>query len=374
VLAASSEVDLRPVKYEERRPPVDPDALEQAAKILGQAKHPMIFVGSGAIEAADAILELAEARRAPVGSSASGHGIISSRHYLSMRQQAAHAYWAKSDAVLAIGSRMQRILSGWGTDDQMQFIRIDVDPDEHRRGTRPDVSLVAYSEDVLPQLINATGKHNRARASIQDELKALNNEVASKIAYLEPQLSYIRAIRDELDDDGIFVGDMTQVGYVSRFAMPIYRPRTYLEPGYQGTLGWSLPTSIGAKVANPDKQVISVSGDGGFMFNVQELATAVQHSINIVSIVFDDGAYGNVRRMQKELHGERFIATELQNPNFIQLADSFGALGLRAENPAELRRAIRRGFDADRPTIIEVPVEEMPNPSRIAWRVPRVRG
>ena len=374
VLAATAEVDLRPIEYEERRPPVDVDAVKQAAEILGKAKHPIIFVGSGAVEAADAILELAETLQAPVVSASSGHGIVSSRHYLSMRQQAAYTYWEKTDAVLAIGTRMQRTLSGWGTDDQLKFIRIDIDAEEHRRGKRPDVSLLAHGEDILPLLVDSVAKYNRSRPSIRSELSELNKEVRSRIAYLEPQLSFINAIREELDDDGIFVGDMTQVGYVSRFAMPVYEPRTYLDPGYQGTLGWSLPTAIGAKVANPHKQVISVSGDGGFMFNVQELATAVQHNINIVAILFNDSAFGNVRRMQKELHDNRLIASELQNPDFVQLAAAFGAQGLRAGSANELRRAIRRGFDADVPTLIEVAVEEMPNPSRIAWRMARIRG
>ncbi len=199
-------------------------------------------------------------------------------------------------------------------------------------------------------------------------------DAQAKIAYLEPQLSFVNAIREETDDDGILVSDFTQVGYVSRFAMPVYRPRTLFEPGYQGTLGWSFPTALGAKIANPDRQVLSISGDGGFMFNVQELATAVQHSIGVVAIVFNDNAFGNVRRMQKELHGNRFIATELQNPDFVRLAESFGAQGLRANDATELRRALRKGFASGVPTLIEVPVGEMPNPSCVAWQLPRRRG
>ena len=374
VLAATADVDLRPIEYEDRWPLVDVDAVDQAAQILGKAKHPMIFVGSGAIEASEAILELAEALQAPVVSSASGHGIVSSRHYLGMRQQAAYAYWEKTDAVLAVGSRMQRTLSGWGTDEQLKFIRIDIDPAEHLRGKSPDVSLMARSEDVLPVLIRSVRKYNSARPSIEDDVTALNHDVQSKIAYLEPQLSFVKAIRDELDDDGIVVNGVTQVGYVSRFAMPAYKPRTQLGSGYQGTLGWCYPTALGAKVANPDKQVIAISGDGGFMFNVQELATAVQHNINAVAIVFNDSAFGNVRRMQKEIHGNRFIASKLHNPDFVQLAESFGAQGLRANDADELRLAIRKGFAADGPTLIEVPVEEMPNPSRIAWRMAKIRG
>lgn len=374
VLAKSAEVDLRPIEHEERWPLVDTDAVEKAAEILAKAKHPMIFVGSGAVDSAETVRQLAEALQAPVVANASGHGIVSSHSYLSMRQLSAYQYWAKTDAVLAIGSRMQRTLNGWGTDENLQFIRIDIDPAEHVRGHRPDVSIMARSEDTLPVLIEALRKYNYKRDSIEADVRELNAESAKRMAHLEPQLSYVNAIREVLDDDGIYVTDMTQIGYVSRFAMPYYQPRTGLDAGYQGTLGWGFAAALGAKVANPDKQVLSVSGDGGFMFNVQELATAVQHKINAVSVVFNDRAYGNVRRMQKEYYDERFIATDLDNPDFMKLADAFGALGLQAHNADELRVAIQRGFEADVPTLIEVPCGEMPNPANVAWMTPKVRG
>lgn len=374
VLATRTDVDLRPIEHDERWPLVDVDAVEQAAEILGKAKHPMIFVGSGATDSAQLVIQLAETLQAPVVSNASGHGIVSSRHYLGMRQLSAYRYWEKTDAVLAIGSRMQRTLNGWGVDEKMKFIRIDIDPEEHVRGHRPDVSVVARSEDTLPVLLEVLRKYNGQRATIEDEINIINAESTKRMAHLEPQLAYINAIRDAMDDDGIYVPDMTQIGYVSRFAMPCYQPRTFFDAGYQGTLGWSFATALGAKVAEPNRQVLSVSGDGGFMFNVQELATAVQHKINTVSVVFNDGAYGNVRRMQKEYYAERFIATELQNPDFMKLADAFGALGLQAHSADELRIAIQKGFEADVPTLIEVPVGEMPNPADVAWIQPRVRG
>ena len=374
VLAAQAVVDLRPVHNEQRRPLVDTDAVDAAAAILGKAKHPMIFVGSGAIDASEGVVELAQALQAPVVSTGSGHGIVDSRHPLAMRLPAAYRYWRKTDAVLAIGSRMQRALIGWGIDNDLKLVRIDIDPEEHLRGERPDVSLCAYSEDVVPALIESLHKHNRNRASIDEELSTLNQTVQSDIAYLEPQLSFVNAIRDAVDDDAIIVNGMTQVGYVSRFAMPVYKPRTFFDPGYQGTLGWSYPTALGAKVANPKKQVLSISGDGGFMFNVQELASAVQHNINVVALVFNDGAFGNVRRMQKELYDQRLIATALHNPDFVRLAETFGVQGLRANDPRELSQAIERGFASNSPTLIEIPVGEMPNPARVAWSLPRLRG
>ncbi|HMP38868.1 MAG TPA: thiamine pyrophosphate-dependent enzyme, partial [Roseiflexaceae bacterium] len=354
-------------------PALDLDAIEEAAKLLGHARQPMIFVGGGAVEASASILALAEALQAPVVSNNAGHGIVSSRNYLSLRTPEAHMLWSRADVVLAIGSRLQAPLQNWGTDENLKLIRIDIDPIEQTRITIPDVPILARSADAVPALLRAVEKHNRPRASRREELESLKIEVAGRIAYLEPQLSFINAIRSELPDDGIFVDEMTQVAYVSQIALPIYQPYTYVSTGYQGTLGWGFATALGVKVRHPDRAVISVNGDGGFMFTVQELATAVQHKIATVSLVFNDNAYGNVRRIQKEHYNGRIIASDLRNPDFVRLAESFGAQGLRATTAAELQAAIRRGIETpDVPTVIEIPVGEMPNP-RAAYFLPKVR-
>jgi acetolactate synthase-1/2/3 large subunit len=127
-------------------------------------------------------------------------------------------------------------------------------------------------------------------------------------------------------------------------------------------LGGGFAIALGAKVAQPNKPVLSIAGDGGFMFTVQELATAVQHRIATVTVIFNDGAYGNVQRMQRQNYGGKVIATDLQNPDFVKLAVAFGAQGLRATDYDELRRAIRQGFETDGPTLIDVPVGVMPDP------------
>jgi acetolactate synthase-1/2/3 large subunit len=153
---------------------------------------------------------------------------------------------------------------------------------------------------------------------------------------------------------------------------PVYRPRTFITPGYQGTLGWGVATGLGVKVARPDAPVVVVSGDGGFMFTMPELATAVQHRIPVVVVLINDGAYGNVRRTQVEDFGNRVIASDLVNPDFLKLADSFGMLGARATTPDQLRHALRRALAANQPALIEVPVGPMPNPWK-TLRSPRVR-
>jgi acetolactate synthase-1/2/3 large subunit len=374
VLARQVEVDLPPVAMEIRTPPPDSDQIEEAAKLLGQAKQPMIFVGSGAVHAAEEIKHLAEALQAPVVAGTSGLGILSSRDPLSLSYVAAHSLWPQVDVVLAVGTRMQRPRQNWGADDQLKVIHIDIDPEEQFRIGRPDVGLVADSKEALNALIPAVEKYNKSRPSRAEELAAVEAEIDGRLAYLEPQMTYLKVLREALPDDGIFVSELTQVGYVSRIGFPVYRPKTYISLGYQGTLGGGFAMALGAKVANPDKPVLSIAGDGGFMFTVQELATAVQHGINTVTIVFNDGAYGNVRRMQKQDYGGTMIATELRNPDFVKLAEAFGAQGLRAETPEQLREAIDNGFAANVPTLIDVPTGEMPSPAKSLWYMTKVRG
>lgn len=373
VLQMQSEVDLTRVDYGVHHPPVDPTKLEEAVDLLANAKHPLIFVGSGAIESAAEVQALAELLQAPVVSGRSGHGILSSRHPFSMRVNAGHHFWQEADVVLSLGSRLTRPMRDWGTDGNMKIIRVDIDPAEHYRVQPPAVGFVARCEEVLPALVSALKATGVSRPSRVEEMEDIKAELNERAAGLEPQVPMLKAIRAALPDDGYFVDDLTQVGYVSRTELPIYEPRTYISPGYQGTLGWSYATGLGVKVAHPEKPVLSISGDGGFLFTVQELSTAVKHKINLVHVVFSDGAYGNVQRMQKQDHGGRVIATELENPDFVKLAEAFGALGLRAHTAEELERAIHQAFDADRPTVIDVPVGEMPSP-RGLYALPKVRG
>jgi acetolactate synthase-1/2/3 large subunit len=173
-----------------------------------------------------------------------------------------------------------------------------------------------------------------------------------------------------LPEHGIFVDEVTQMGHVSRLLFPVYQPRTYLTPAYQGTLGWGYATALGAQAACPDTPVISISGDGGFMFNVQELATAAQHQLPVVSIVFNDNAFGNVRRIQEQRFGNRLIASDLTNPDFVALGKSFGIASSRVTSPEELRRALDAALAQRVPHLIEVPIGPVPDPWPILKATP----
>jgi acetolactate synthase-1/2/3 large subunit len=180
---------------------------------------------------------------------------------------------------------------------------------------------------------------------------------------IAPQIAFLEAIRAELPEDGIFVEDITQIVFAARVAFPVYKPRTYISPGFQDPLGLGFATALGAQHARPDVPVVAVCGDGGFLFTATEMATAIRHRIPLVTIVFNDGAYGNVRRIQQERFGNRLIASDLANPDFVAFGKSFGAEAVRAQGPDELRQALRRAFaHRDGPTLIEVPVGAFPSP------------
>ena len=341
---------------------VDPDAIARAAKLLGEAQAPLIIVGGGAQHASAEVTAIAELLQAPVVAHRMGQGIVDARHPLAANVLMGHKLWGKADVVLAVGTRLQVQLQQWGTDAALKVVRIDADADELDRIARPTIGITADAGVALRLLRDALPTHNRRRESRSAEIAGLRAEQQQAAAFLQPQIGYLDAIRAELPEDGIFVDELTQLGYAARLVFPVYRPRTYISPGYQGTLGWGVATAIGVKVARPDVPVVAVSGDGGFLFNAQELATAVQHRIPVVIVLVNDGAYGNVRRIQADSFGNRLIASDLRNPDFQKFVDSFGALALRATSPGELRQALRTAFKSDVPAVIEVPAGVMPDP------------
>ena len=355
-----------PDAYERAAP--DPDRIEAAAKLLGEAKNPLIFAGGGAVDAGPELLALAEMLQAPVVMSRGALGAIDSRHPLALTQPHGHRLWKDADVVLGVGTRLVPMVPGWGTDDSLKFVRLDIDAGEMSRSHTPDVAVEADAALGLAALAGAVPAHNRRRADRGAEMAALKAALQVEFDKLDPQVPILNAIRRALPEDGIFVEELTQPGYVARMAFPVYRPRTYINPGYQGTLGYASPTAMGAKVGRPDARVLAISGDGGFLFNVQELATAAQHGIDIVLVVFNDGAYGNVKRFQQQMFDGKEIAVELKNPDFMKLADAFGIQGFRVNSPAELERAINEGFATPGPTLIEYPLGEVPDPWHLIFQ------
>jgi acetolactate synthase I/II/III large subunit len=341
--------------------PPDGRGLEEMAARLHAAERPLVMAGGGVLAAAAwaELAALAERLNAPVVLSSNAKGALSARHPLAFEAQAAPELLERADVILAVGTRFAPN-SGerWRLQPGQVLVRIDADPDELSRAVRPAVAVAADARQALDQLADLLPARP---TTAWPGLEALRERARAAAASLEPQASFGAAIRRALPDDAILVSGITQLGYWAWMGFPVYEPRTFLTSGYQGTLGFELPTGIGAQVARPDRRVVVVAGDGGFLFNVQELATAVQHRIPVTAVVFNDNAYGNVRRLQQQRFG-RLIGSDLRNPDFVRLAGSFGMRGLRAEGPEALEAALRGSLDADGPMLIEAPVGEMADP------------
>ncbi len=335
-------------------PRPDPDTLAAAVELIAKARRPLISVGAGALGAGEAVLALAQLLQAPVTAHRSGKGIVSEECPYGMSMVAAWDYWKDCDLLIGVGSRLELEFMRWKwLPPGLKVIRIDIDPTEMVR-LKPDVGLVTDSDLGVRALVGALSGKLENRPSREAEFSALKDRARESIQSISPQMDYLNVIREVLPRDGFFCEEISQVGFTARFGFPVYQPRQYVTCGYQDNLGFGFNTALGVKVANPDKAVVAVSGDGGFLFGVQELATAVQYGINLVTIVFNNASFGNVRRDQQERYGGRLLGAELRNPDFVKLAESFGAIGLRASNPAELKGALERALAADAPVVIEV--------------------
>jgi acetolactate synthase-1/2/3 large subunit len=330
----------------------DPDKITAVAKLLNEAKAPMLWVGGGALHASAEIRALAERIGAPVVSFRNGRGIVDDRHPLGLSIAAAYKLWPQTDLLVAFGTRLEVPTSRWGAiPSGLKIARIDIDPAEMRR-LKADVAIVADTVDAARALTAVvTPRRDTARAEVIARAKA---DAAQAIQKVQPQMSFLEAIRDVLPEDGILCDEMTQVGYVSWFGFPLHAPRTLITSGFSGTLGAGFPTALGVKVAMPDRPVVAVTGDGGFLFGGAELATAVQYGINLVTVLFNNSSYGNVLRDQRRLFQGRDSGSMLRNPDFQMYARSFGVPSWRANDADGLRGALQEALAANSPALIEV--------------------
>jgi acetolactate synthase I/II/III large subunit len=344
---------------------IDPAAIDRLAEALAGARHPLIMVGGGAQHASAEVLAVAEHLQAPVVPFRSGRGVVSNEHHLGLTSAEGFEVWAQTDVVLGVGSRMELLWFRWpDRPDALKVATIDTDPTQATRlGASLGVTGDAAAACAL--LAEALAPRGAPRASRAQELQAVKAEVASRVADVTPHAQYLAAIREVLPRDGFLVEEICQAGFAAVYAFPVYEPRTYVSGGHQGTLGFGFPTSLGVKVANPGRAVVSITGDGGFQFGLQELATAAQEDIGVVTVLFDNAAYGNVLRDQQTLFGGREVASRLRKPDWLRLADSFGVAARRATTPAELRSELDAALAADVPALIHVPVD--PAQERSPW-------
>ena len=341
--------------------PEEQQIRDAAARLLA-AKRPMIVVGGGvlAANASVALQALAEALEAPVLMTENGRGALDARHRLAFDALALRAFREDADLVLAVGTRF---VSTFGTQvdtNGAPVILVNAEAADLEGPRAAAQTLHADARLALAALAAEVG--TPARDSRESEFARVRTWLAAQFADIAPQREYLSAIRGALPEDGVFVSEFTQVGYAASACYPAYQPRTYIGPGYQGTLGYGFATALGVKAADPDRAVVSVNGDGGFSWTLQELSTAKRYGLGLVTIVFHDGFYGNVRRIQKNRYGARYFASDLTNPDYGTLAEAFGIRSARATTPQELSGVLADAVPANEPILINVPVGEFPSP------------
>ena len=373
LLPAKGETELLEREVFPKTPP-EPADIREAARLLAQASRPIIWAGGGAREAdlSAELLELAQALNAPVITTAQGKGAIPEDNPLSLGSfYYAHGPGYKAlpqaDVILVVGSRLH--LSPrvpWAIQPHQKLIQVDADPEEVGRNFPPTVGIAADGRLALQALLAELGGKTSASQWTEAEMSSIRRDCDQEIREMAPlQVDIIETIRREMDDDAIMVAGTTDIGYWSYLSFPVLKPRSFLTAGYFATLGYAFPTALGAKVGNPHRQVVATSGDGGFGYASSELATAVQEGINVVTLVFNNEMLGASHIEQQNRLGGRVIGTRLHNPDFAQLAEVYGALGIKLSSHEELGDALKSGLRAQRPVVIEVPIPNLLPPFQI---------
>jgi thiamine pyrophosphate-dependent acetolactate synthase large subunit-like protein len=350
------------------RPACDAKLIEDAARRLGAAKRPLIVAGGGVI-ASGASSELAAlARRlgAPVITSVMGRGAIPETDPLWLgvlpNYRSTQAALESADVILSVGCRFAHrstkgLLLKLDFKPEQALIHMDIDPSVIGLMHETAVGIVGDARDGLRGLVAALGKAGAATEWDTAWIRA-QREVRSP-RYTEPTERLIQILRRALDPGAIVVNDQTGLNYWMEWHFPVLEPRTFLYPIGSATLGYGVPAAIGAKVAQPGRQVLAVLGDGGFMFSVNELATAVKYELGIVFLVLNDQRYGAIKYLQEGIFG-KYGEVDLANPDFPALARAFGAEGSRVDGIDELPKALERALGHRGPTLLELPMTVEP--------------
>jgi acetolactate synthase I/II/III large subunit len=366
VLAARADVaPIAPPANHDGRLRSDARDVETAAALLDGARFPVIYVGGGvlAANAAPELRALAEKLDAPVVASENGRGGLSDRHPLSLNAVGGRAVFPHADAALIVGSRFMNMSTGNvllppTAGHRIKYIYLNVDESAWSAPRQSGATIHADAKLGLAALADAVRRRPAKRAADVARVRAW---VAEQTARVAPQMAWVHALRAGIPENGVLVSELTQVGYVAGVHYPVYEPQTYIGHGYQGTLGYGFPTSLGVAVGNPDRAVVSITGDGGFGWAMAELSTAARYRLNVAIVVFNDGAFGNVRTLQQQQFGASF-ADEVYNPKFETLAAAFDVRYARVDGPESLPSVLKRACADGGPTLIEAPVGPMPNP------------
>jgi acetolactate synthase-1/2/3 large subunit len=342
----------------------DPDRVRHAARILAAAARPLMIAGGGVVlgDASVVFTEVAELLQAPVVTTREGKGAIDDRNPLSVgtmwNNPRLRPVLDAADVVLAVGTRLQ----GFGFGPAARIVQIDADPEEIGKNAAVEVAIPGDARLTLSALRDALDASISPRPSRGAEVVAARADIEDQLRAIGPAAGIVETLRASVPEDAIVVPDTATVSYMCHMHFRVYEPRTYLPSSFMGTLGFAYPTALGAKVGRPDRTVVAVVGDGGFLVTASEMATAAQYGIATVTVVFDDGAYGNSNRDQRERFGGREIGTALRNPDWVALAGAFGIDAVAVRGPEQLGPAVREACAAASPVVVACPIPRLPLP------------
>lgn len=363
VLAASIPDDLAiSAKVGQKRTTPAEDALAAAAARIAASRRPVIYAGGGvrASGASDELTALAHLLGAPVVVTENGRGDIDADDPLAFDQVAFRKLRETADLIVSVGSRFVGSFGGELNTAHVPYLCINVDEADLGLPRKPELTVLGDAKLTLAALTVRLADYRREDRA--EELAEARSWSDATLSQLNPQRAWLNAIGRALGRDGVFVSEYTQVGYAAAICMPRHSPETYIGPGYEGTLGFGFATALGVQVADPNRRVVGVTGDGGFSWTLQELSTMKRFNLPLVEVVFNDGYYGNVRRIQKTNYGARYFSTELTDPDYQKLAEAFGVEHARVFDPEALESTLEEALAARKPMLVEVPVAEFPSP------------
>ncbi|WP_028267823.1 thiamine pyrophosphate-binding protein [Arthrobacter sp. MA-N2] len=333
------------------------DVIAEAVAALRGASKPVILAGGGSLGTGDALVRLAEALNAPVVTTINGKGAIPEFHELSLgseiRLNAAQQLCNDSDALLIIGSKVgESELWGGNIAPLGACIRVDIDPGQMTTNVEATVRLVGNAAAIVPQLLDGLAGHQPVATP---ELDAMRQGLRAEARAMAPELAKINDIlADALPADTVIAGDSSQITYFGTTSFfPMQAPHQLLYTPAYATLGYGLPAAIGAKVAEPERTVVCLLGDGALMFAVQEFITAVEQDVDLPIIVVDNGGYGEIRQNMVDRNITP-VGVNLVQPDWVRLAEGFGLAGYRVESLDQLAETVTKALTVNGPSLIHV--------------------
>ena len=357
VLAQPVSEDWMAMKLPKRAQPASDD-IKAAANLLRSAKRPLLMVGGGAVDASAPVRELVELLQAPVVCSTAGKGIVPDNHPLSLSASTVRpevqSFISTADVILAVGTELAETDSFVERlDFRGDIIRIDLDPRKLNDQYPSTIGIVADANASIQDLLAEGGyKSKRQEKEIFSELEKIRQKIIENLTVSEKQhMRLLRALADQMPDNTFYAGDICQLVYTGAFGMNVSSPGCWSYPAGYCALGCGLPNAIGAKLAQPDRPVVCLTGDGGFMFTVQELIVASEEKLGIPIIIWENGG---LKQIQDDMNSRSIplVGVEGGNPDFVRLSQSMGCDGIIAESLDHATETVLSGFSKDRPTLI----------------------